>query len=87
MNACDRVGAFRGASTKGELQSSEGAPLQDIPSGLDLTLSVQYLIHPGDLLRAVLLVSLFQLSNLSRDTHLSKWKSREPGSTDVMKYF
>ena len=87
VNACDRVGAFRGASTKGELQSSEGAASAGYSTwaGPDTFSAVPH--SPCDLLREVLLASLFQLSNSSRDTHVSEWKSGEPGSADVMKYF
>lgn len=55
VNTCDRVGAFQGASTQGEQQSSEGAASTgySIRAGPDT--SVLYLIHPRNLLRVVLL--------------------------------
>lgn len=85
VNTCDRVGAFQGASTQGEQQSSEGAASTgySIRAGPDAVCAVSH--SPSQLVESG--APLFQLSNLLKDTHLNKWKPREPGSTDVMKYF
>ena len=85
MNTCDHVGAFQGASTQGEQQSSEGAASTgySIWAGPDTFWAVSH--SPSQLVESG--APLFQLSNLFKDTHLNKWKPGEPGSTDVMKYF
>lgn len=85
VNTCDHAGGSRGASTQGEPQSSEGAASigNSIWAGPDTFGAVSH--SPSRLVEGG--APLFQLSTLFKDTHLNKWKPKEPGSTGVMKCF